>query len=505
MQHHPLALVILDGFGYRKETEFNAVAQAQTPHLQEWLATYPHTMLQAAGSAVGLLPDTMGNSEVGHLTIGAGRAIPQAVARINNAIDAGTFFENQALHDAFKKLPRNATLHLIGLLSNAGVHSDTKQLYAYIQAARAARIERIVVHPFLDGRDAPPRSAATYLAELDRLLNQDTEHIGSVHGRYYAMDRDNHWDRTQMSYDVLTSAPTNHCHSWQEVLEDAYAEDITDEFILPTHVSPDSYIKPGDGVIFFNFRPDRARQLTEAFVLKEFTHFQRTRVPLSFFVTPTDYGLSLQTTVLFPTKTPTHTLKEVLSRAGKKIFSIAETEKYAHITYFLSGGKEGSWPHEQQVLIPSIAAKNYIQHPEMSAPLITQAVIQSLETDPCDVYFINYANADMVGHSGDFAATVKAIECLDRELAKLYDVVINKMHGTLIITADHGNAEDKWDPVAQQLRTAHTTNPVPFIYITSDSASRHTELHMTSIADIAPFLLHCLNIPIPDQMKRQKA
>lgn len=500
---HPIALIILDGFGYKKEKDFNAVAQAHAPHLNEWFKRYPHTILQASGKAVGLPAGIMGNSEVGHLTIGAGRVVKQPVTIINDAIDDGSFFKNQKLLDALHSLPPGSTLHLMGLLSDAGVHSEIKHLFAYIRAAREAGITSIVIHAFLDGRDTAPQSAASFVQKLDAFLDHSNECIGSVHGRFYAMDRDNNWERTKASYTVLTSPAGETATSWQAALDQAYREGVTDEFILPTHVKPDRYIRPHDGVIFFNFRPDRARQLTEAFVLPHFTHFERPSLALTFFVTPVDYGLNLNTTVLFPSKPLQNTLKEVLATAGKRMFSIAETEKYAHITYFLGGGRESAWPGEKQVLIPSLKAKKYVEHPEMSAENITRTVIDSLQKTPYDVYLINYANPDMVGHSGDLQATIKAIEYLDQELAKLYDVIVKNMQGTMIITADHGNAEDKWDPITQQPRTAHTCNPVPFVVISAHMQDAHKKLPLTSVADIAPFMLHLLHIPIPHEMKRK--
>ncbi len=474
----PLALIILDGFGYRKETEHNAIAQANTPNLDTWFATYPHTLLQASGAAVGLLDGYIGNSEVGHLTIGAGRIIVQPVSIIHQAIDDGSFFSNKKLVENLEKLKQTGgSLHLMGLLSDAGVHSHEKHLYAFLKAAEKHGVENIFVHPFLDGRDTPPQSAAGYLEKLEK----SGATIGSLHGRFYAMDRDNNLERTAQSYKILTESQSEITPSWQKVLEKSYAQNITDEFIPPIQLDPEGVIKNGDGVIFFNFRPDRARQLTKMFL---------DNLNLAFFIIPVTYQGDLNTTYLFEKPTIKNTLKDILSQNGKTIFSIAETEKYAHITHFFTGHKEEPVAGETRVLIPSIVAKNYIEHPCMSAPEITNAVLKSLQEDPHDFYLINYANADMVGHSGDMAATIKAIEYLDVELKKLYDTIVEQMGGTMIITADHGNAEVMFSETSNQPQTAHTTNPVPFLFIKKDAQE---DLQLKELADIAPFILKCID------------
>lgn len=559
----PLALVILDGFGHSTQRNYNAIAHAHTPHLDSWLTHYPHVFLHASGEAVGLLDHVVGNSEVGHLTIGCGRIIPQPIKIISTAIDNGSFFSLPTLHEQFQRLKNNkGTLHLIGLLSDGTVHSHEKHLYAFIEAALQNGIHNIIIHPFLDGRDVSRQSARVYLERLEAKLNTyGCGTIGSIHGRFYAMDRDHNWDRTQKAYTALTSyqhtqnidthghtnspakntkpcipdkqilSPRNHTEipptdehtfskkhttedgpiDWRTILEKNYAKNITDEFIEPITLDPSSTIKAGDGVIFYNFRPDRARQLTAAFIDPTFTAFARQEIPLTFFITPVSYSHSLNTTVLFPTPIINNSFKEILSNAGKTIFSIAETEKYAHITYFFSGYREAPFPTETRHLIHSIHKKDYSHNPKMSALKITRTVLQSLTHNPHDFYLINYANADMVGHSGNFAATVKAIECLDKQLKSIYDQVVKKMGGILCITADHGKAESMFDPITQQPITAHTTNDVPFIVIQHNSPppsltslpalTTLPPLDLTTLSDIAPYLLRLMELPIPPEMR----
>lgn len=497
----PFVLVILDGFGYRQDPSGNAILHAQKPTYDYLWSTYPHTTLEAAGRSVGLLPGMIGNSEVGHFTIGAGRVVPQPAARINQSIDDGTFFTQPTLQAMLSTLKSDNTLHIMGLLSDAGVHSCMKQVFAFIKAAHKAGVKNIVVHPFLDGRDSPPKSAALYLEQLSSYLNNVGGTIGSLQGRFFAMDRDHNWERTEQSYRVMTEPQPIAFTNWQDVLAYYYDKSITDEFIPPTQLSHRGVIHDHDGIIFYNFRPDRARQLTAAFIDPQFNYFERQKLDLSFFITPVSYGLNLHTTTLFDQKPIDHTLKEVLDNAGKTIFSIAETEKYAHVTYFFDGGKEQKFTHEERVLIPSLPLKNYIEHPAMSADKITDAVLYSLAHDIRDFYLINYANADMVGHSGDFDATVKAIECLDHELQRLYDAVVVQRQGTLIITADHGNAEEKYDPITNQPHTAHTVNPVPFIFVKQGLENKHSSLPHGSIASIAPFILAQMGIEVPKEMK----
>lgn len=502
MAHKPIVLIILDGFGYSPEKEYNAIAQADAPHLHAWFREYPHALLKASGGTVGLLDDEMGNSEVGHLTIGAGRVIPQPISFIHQAISDKSFFKNEQLNSCLQKLKKNnGVLHIMGLLSDGGVHSDAEHLYAFLDAAHQHKLKHVYIHAFLDGRDVPPRSARMYLEQLDNALMMfEYGSLGSMHGRFYAMDRDRNWDRTKKSYDILTSTQQSDPISWEQILDQNYNNGITDEFIAPVRLDPTSGIQDGDGIIFFNFRPDRARQLTAACINPEFDAFKRTKINLSFFLTPVSYGPAFSTNMMFQTKAVTKTLKEILSQHGKTIFSIAETEKYAHITYFFGGGQEKEFPGETQILIPSLGLQNYAENPCMSAPAITKTVLHSLNHDPRDFYLINYANADMVGHSGNMQATIKAIECLDRELSRLYEQIIIRMDGIMIITADHGKAESMYDSATKQPRTAHTNNPVPFILLTK-KAPAHLKLPLQELSDVAPFILKQMGI---ERLQRAK-
>ncbi len=522
---HPAALIILDGFGYRAEKKYNAIAHAYMPHFNAWWQKYPHALLRASGSAVGLPDNMIGNSEVGHLTIGAGRVIDQPMKIWLEAIADHSFAHNHVLTTQLERLHSvGGALHIIGLLSDAGIHAHEKEIYAVIDAAIKAGIKKIVVHPILDGRDVPPQSAHEYLMHLMQLIRQYNHGriiIGSLHGRFYAMDRDNNWDRIEKSYRVLTESfdrlrmtGPGPFFSWEKVLERNYAHNITDEFIPPTQLDSSAIVHNGDGIIFCNVRPDRARELAECFVQNEFAHFVIKPLNLTFFITPVSYDIHLATIPLFPRPVIGNTLKDILAAHHKTIFSIAETEKYAHVTYFFRGEKEEPVVTETRKLIHSMDLQSYAARPEMRASEITQAVIASLQSSPADFYLINYANADMVGHSGNFGATIKAVEFLDTQLGILYEEIVEKMNGTLYITADHGKAEDMFDEVTKQPRTAHTSNPVPFLMINplSHKASeglrkaskgvKDGELPLQGLADVAPFILENMGIKVPDEMKK---
>jgi len=506
---HPIALVILDGFGYSTEKKYNAIAHAHMPHFNQWWQRYPHAILSAAGKSVGLPDNMIGNSEVGHLTIGAGRIIKQPMQVWLDSIADGTFADNKVLVEQFAKLQSvGGVLHILGLLSDAGVHAHEAQIHAVITAAVQAGIKKIVVHPFLDGRDVSPQSAHDYLQRLVQLAkyyNHDQVVIGSLHGRFYSMDRDNNWDRIEKSYRVLTEKQPEPYEPWEKVLERNYAHNITDEFIPPTQLDSAGVIHNGDGILFCNVRPDRARELTQCFTQEHFVHFTPKPLKLTFFMTPIEYGNDVVTTVLFPRDDVRNTLKDILAEHNKTIFTIAETEKYAHVTYFFRGEKEEPVKTETRKMIHSIVGENYINIPEMSANEITQSVIETLEKNPCDFYLINYANADMVGHSGDFDATIKAVECLDRQLGVLYDEIVEKMNGILYITADHGNAEDMFDEATGQPRTAHTSNPVPFIMITKNFEGNGATLPLTELSDIAPFILRNMGLEVPGEMVKRES
>ena len=515
---HSVALVILDGFGYSTHKEHNAIAHANMPNFMHWWQQYSYAIISAAGSAVGLPDGMSGNSEVGHLTLGAGRVIQQPMTVWLNSIDDGSFARNTILCAQFEALKyAGGALHIMGLLSDAGVHAHEKQMYASIAAAVDAGIKKIVIHPFLDGRDVAPQSAHEYLERLTDYIKEYIDHhkstviIGSLHGRFYAMDRDNNWDRIEKSYRVLTEKHDGNYDTWEKVLERNYAHAITDEFIPPTQLNAEGQINNGDGILFCNVRPDRARQLTRCFVqsiqpvrpepVEGFIHFVLKPLNLTFFITPVVYDIQLPTTVLFPREPLYNTLKDVLAAHDKTIFTIAETEKYAHVTYFFRGQNEEPVTTEVQTMIPSLRMQNYIKKPCMSAEEITTTVLKSLRNDPSDFYLINYANADMVGHSGDFDATVKAVECLDVQLKLLYDQLVQNMGGTLYITADHGKAEDMYDDATGQPQTAHTSNPVPFVMIKKDMKSGDV-LELKELSDIAPFILQEMGLPVPDEMKK---
>ncbi len=499
---HPTLLIILDGFGYSPSAHYNAILNAYKPTFDYLLETFPHTLLTASGTAVGLLDNQQGNSEVGHLTIGSGRVIEQNSTRIEKSIDDGSFFSNKILRNNLDYLHKTGKkLHIMGLLSDGGIHSNTKTLYALLKAAHQHHISAVVIHAFLDGRDVPPQSATRYLEQLDKECTQyHNVHLGTIHGRFYAMDRDDNWLRTEQTYRVITEKQTITFAHWRDALTYYYHEHITDEFIPPTQLDSKGIVQEGDAVIFFNYRADRTRQLTDSFVDPHFQHFQRKKIALARFITLTDYDLhSTSIDIAFPSMPVANTLKDVLAHAGKTIFSIAETEKYIPITYFFNGYKNSPIAHETCILIPSLPRSTYVQFPCMSAQKITETVAHSLRTQPSDFYLINYANADMVGHSGNFNATVKAIECLDKQLQILVQAV-RQCNGTLYITADHGNAEDKYDPITRGPKTSHTSNPVYFIMMNNDTAHKKISLPLKGLADIAPFILKNMHLAIPPEM-----
>ena len=497
----PIALIIMDGIGVgRPDDADNAVACAATPHLTLLQELYPAATLTCSGEAVGLPDGQMGNSEVGHLNMGAGRVVYQELTRITKAIRDGDFFANPVLAGAVRAVQDSgAALHLMGLVSDGGVHSHIDHIYGLLELARRSGLTRVYIHAFLDGRDVPPSSALEYLGALEaKAAELGVGRIATVSGRYFAMDRDQRWERTVKAYDALVRGEGEHAPSARAAVEQAYARGETDEFVLPTVVDTagDGAIRAGDSVIFFNFRPDRARQLTRVFVDRDFAGFPRPFLPV-VFATFTQYDESLPVPVAFTPQYIKNTLGEVFSAAGYRQLRIAETEKYAHVTYFFNGGEEKPYPGEERVLIPSPKVATYDLKPEMSARAVTDRVIDEIRSGKHDLIVINYANGDMVGHTGVLAAAIQAVgvvdECVGRVVATLRD-----RGGIALITADHGNAEKMIDLSGGCPFTAHTTNPVPLILVSE--RHRGAALRPGILADIAPTILALAGLPQPPEM-----
>jgi 2,3-bisphosphoglycerate-independent phosphoglycerate mutase len=498
----PFVLLILDGWGSNADPYGNAIAAAATPEFDSLEARWPHTEVDASGEAVGLPPGQQGNSEVGHLTIGAGRLVYQPLSRINRAIDDGSFFENAALCSAVDRArDRSAALHCLGLISPGGVHSEQDHAVAVAELAKRRGLQSVWFHVFLDGRDEPPTSAAEFvrrfITDLDRV---GVGAVASVSGRYFAMDRDHRWDRTQQAYDVIAGAGNGTADDPVAYIDAQYAEGVTDEFVPPVSILHDGHrvrIENGDSVIFFNFRPDRARQLSHALIDPAFEGFPRSRVLHDVeLVTFTEYERDLDAQVAFPREDLAHTLAEVISSAGLRQFHVAETEKYAHVTYFINGGREDPFEDEERLLVPSPRVATYDLAPEMSASGVADAVIAHVEAGNDALIIANFANADMVGHTGDFDATVRAVACIDACIGRIARAV-ESVHGGLLITADHGNAEYKIDRRDGSVLTAHTTSPVPVLVAgVGDNALRKGG----GLRDIAPTVLDAMGVPIPEQM-----
>lgn len=487
----PIALIILDGFGEREETQHNAIKQAHTPHLDTWMREETHTTLSGSGHDVGLPNGQMGNSEVGHLTIGAGRTLPQELTRLDAAIEQGDFFQNPVLLEG---LTTNKAVHIIGLLSPGGVHSHVNHILAMLKNAYAHGVKKLYLHAFLDGRDTPPQSALT---EIQAIEHQAYAPIASMIGRYYAMDRDKHWDRIEKAYDLLTSGIADyHANSAEEALEQAYARGENDEFITATQILPVT-IQEGDTVIFMNFRADRARQLTQALIDPAFIGFSRKKTLAHLhMITLTQYEKSFAVNVAYPPLSLSNTLGEYLSHLGLKQLRIAETEKYAHVTFFFNGGIEVANPGEDRILIPSPNVATYDLKPEMSAYELTDKLVAAIQNQQYDVIICNYANPDMVGHTGNILATIKAIEVIDECLGKVI-ATLRAVGGEAIITADHGNAECMFDEITHQPHTAHTVERVPMLYIGRKARVLNPD---GTLADIAPTLLALMGLAKPIDM-----
>ncbi len=503
----PLTLIILDGFGCRQNKEANAIAAAHKPTLDALIANYPNTEISGSGRCVGLPHGQMGNSEVGHLNIGAGRIVQQDLSRIETDIEDGVFFENPVLKAAIEKAKANhRAVHVMGLLSPGGVHSHESHLFAITDFCARLGVNALYFHAFLDGRDTPPKSAMASIQALEkRCLTAGCGKIASLIGRYYAMDRDNRWDRVEQAYALLTEGrATATAATAEEGLMQAYNRGETDEFVQATSIhAPNAApvtIQDGDVVIFMNFRADRARELTQAFITPTFTHFSRPhRLSLGEFVCLSQFDADFKAPIAYPPTSLNHLFGGVISEAGMKQLRIAETEKYAHVTFFFNGGVETPYPNEDRLLIPSPKVATYDLQPEMSAPALTDALVNAINAQTYDVIVCNYANADMVGHTGDFAAAVKAIETLDTCLGRIV-TALQAVGGEAIITADHGNAEQMFDPATQQPHTAHTSDPVPFIYIGRPASIIKEN---GKLSDIAPTLLTLLGLPIPKEMTGQ--
>ncbi|EEG77875.1 2,3-bisphosphoglycerate-independent phosphoglycerate mutase [Dethiobacter alkaliphilus] len=499
----PLVLIVLDGWGLGRKRIGNAIYQAKTPFFHSLQEDYSVARLKASGEAVGLPEGQMGNSEVGHLNIGAGRIVYQELTRISKSIEDGDFFENKELLAAIRHVKnKGSALHLLGLLSDGGVHSHNTHLYALLELAKSQNVDKVYVHAVLDGRDVGPTSAEEYLSALeDKISDIGVGKVATVSGRYFTMDRDKRWERVERAYRSMVYGTGEAAATSLHALENAYEHGETDEFVAPTVIleddgQPVATIGDDDAVIFFNFRPDRARQITRTFTDSDFAGFERGEsAPYPYFVCMTQYDERIDAPVAFPPDHPTDTLGEVLAAAGLKQLRIAETEKYAHVTFFFSGGEEKCFDGEERILIPSPKVPTYNLQPEMSAPEVTDRLLEEIAADKFDVVIINYANPDMVGHTGVLEAAVKAVETVDSCLSRVVPAVLEK-GGVAIVTADHGNAEQMTSGRNNRTFTAHTPNPVPFILAAKDYRLKKQGI----LADVAPTVLDILNLETPAEM-----
>lgn len=495
-QHTPMTLIILDGFGQRTDKTNNAIAQANTPNIDALYKNYAHTLISASGHDVGLPDQQMGNSEVGHLNIGAGRMVPQELTRVDMAIADGTFQQNTALLTAINHANDNdKALHVMGLLSAGGVHSHENHLLAMLALAKSKGVKKLYLHAFLDGRDTPPQSA---LASLKKVEAQGAGKIVSIIGRYYAMDRDNRWQRVQQAYDLLTLGKASfHSQTAEQALQAAYARNENDEFVQATTIGDGATINDGDAIVFMNFRADRAREITKAFVEKNFDGFTREKSPaLSDFVCLTQYHKDFNASLAYPKLNLKNTFGQVLAQQGLKQLRIAETEKYAHVTFFFNGGVDAPNNGEDRLLIPSPNVATYDLQPEMSAYELTDALVDAIKNGKFDAIICNYANPDMVGHTGNLKAAIKAIEAVDDCVGKVV-TALKEVGGEALITADHGNAEQMFNEETGQPHTAHTNELVPMIYVGRDAKVAKTD---GVLADIAPTMLYLMSIDKPEEM-----
>ena len=503
--HGPLVLVVLDGWGLRDQREGNAIKLARTPVYSELLERFPHSSLLTSGENVGLPAGQMGNSEVGHITIGAGRVVYQDLTRIDKSIADGDFFEKAPLVDGFARCQggRHA-LHLIGLVSPNGIHSHTRHLYALIEMAARYKLERVFVHAFTDGRDTSPNGGAGFVGQLERKMDETgTGRVASIGGRYYGMDRDHRWERTKKAFDAIVGAPSPHTQSAVEFVRTSYEAGVTDEFVVPGTVvdasdQPIGPVRSGDSVVFFNFRSDRARQICRALAFDDFTAFERQPDPRPApLVTMTQYDRTFTFPAVFPPHAVTRSFAEVMTDAHLLNLRVAETEKYPHVSYFFNCGIEKPYPGEDRILVPSPKVPTYDLQPEMSAHGITDSLVHDVEGRKHDVIICNFANADMVGHTGKLDAAIRAVETIDGCLGRIVKAV-RDAGGTLIVTADHGNAEEMWNAELNEPHTAHTCNPVPVILVQEGKGVRLRE--GGSLRDVAPTMIGILGIEKPKEM-----
>lgn len=488
--------MILDGYGLRNETKGNAIYAAKKPNIDRLMQRWPCTTLGASGLNVGLPDGQMGNSEVGHTNIGAGRVVYQELTRISKSIIDGEFENNPVLNAAIDALGNDGTLHLMGLLSDGGVHSHYTHLYALLALAKRRGLKKVAVHSFLDGRDTDPKSGAGYLRDLQaELARVGVGYCASVVGRYYAMDRDKRWDRVQQAYNVVAHGIGTSFTDAVEAVESSYAQGVTDEFVKPMVTDGYSGVKDGDAVIFYNFRPDRARELSRAMLDDSFDGFERVRPKLAAYVCMTSYDVTMPNcTVAFAPQSLDKTLGEVVEEAGLRQLRIAETEKYAHVTFFFNGGVEAPFPHEDRILVDSPKVATYDLQPEMSAYIVTDKLLEAIEKNDYGLIILNFANCDMVGHTGVFQAAVKAVETVDACIGKITDKIL-ALGGAVLITADHGNADEMENADGSPM-TAHTTNLVPVIAAGCSQEMREGG----ALCDLAPTLLSLLGIPQPEEM-----
>ena len=497
-------LMILDGFGDNPNKDGNAIKLAKTPNIDKLMKKYPNTEIRTSGLAVGLPDGQMGNSEVGHTNIGAGRIVYQELTRITKSIEDGDFFTNPEFIAAIENCKKNhSKLHILGLLSDGGVHSHIRHLFGLLEMAKRRDFEDVYVHCFLDGRDTPPASAESYIIKLqDKMAEKGIGKIASISGRFYSMDRDKRWERVKKSYDALVNGIGNKAGSAIGAIEDSYQKEVFDEFVEPTIIcngdTPVAQIEQNDSVIFFNFRPDRARQITRSLVDPEFDGFETKKDLNLYFVCFTSYDETMPNVhIAFKKETLKNTFGEYISEKGYTQLRIAETEKYAHVTFFFNGGEEKQYPGEDRILVPSPKVETYDMKPEMSAYEVTDKVLEAISEDKYDVIILNYANTDMVGHTGSLPAAIKAVEAVDECVGKVVKLVESKQ-GNMLITADHGNAEQMIDYKTGEPHTAHTTNPVPLILVTANEKLKLK--NDGKLADLAPTMLDLMNLEKPEEM-----